>query len=244
MRIQVGGFGKLNFVPAAWVAGAPYRFRLEKISDGKIASRGGGSLNEIILPPGKYRLIWQQSQHRVGPVALVPEIEIKPGSTTALQLNTGIHLVPADWIETPPYSWFLKDPASGRKMISVSETWDPVLVPAGTYELWYHQWQHGSGDMLLRPQVKIEPGKVTEVELNTGVVLKSSDPAARPPYRWVLTDPESKQALVSISERWGPVPVAPGRYGLSVRQTQHGHSLTELIPNFTVEPGQLVEIGL
>ncbi len=197
-----------------------------------------------MLPPGKYRLVWRQTEHEVGDVVLAREIEIEPRTTTTLRLDTGIHLAPPTWLERPAYYWYLKNPASGEKVIQASNTWNPVLVPAGTYELWYRQWEHGSHEILWKSGVEINPGKITEIDLNTGVVLKPSETSARAPYRWVLTDPETKKALITISEKWGPVPVPPGRYGLSVRQTQHGHSLVELIPNFVVEPGQLVEIGL
>jgi len=244
VRIQVAGPGKLRFDPADWVVGPPYRYRLESVADGKVAASGSSSLEDVMLSPGTYRLIWDQTEHSVGDTVLAEEIEIRPGQTTTLALNTGIHLVPASWIKEAPRRWYLKDPASDRIVLWASGTWDALLVRPGIYELWYDQWEHDSGDVLLNSRIEITEGKVTEFDVNTGVTIVPSDPEARAPYRWVLTDPESGKQLLWVSGRWGPCPVAPGRYSLSLRQTQHGHSLTELIPSFPVKIGQLVEIGL
>lgn len=244
VRIQVAGPGKLRFDPADWVPGAPYRFRLESVKDDKTVTSGSRSLEDVMLPAGTYRLIWDQTEHSVGDTVLAEKIEVKSGETTTLNLNTGIHLVPASWITEAPRRWYLKNPETDEIVLWASGTWDALLVRPGTYELWYDQWEHESGDVLLDSKVEIKEGSVTEFDVNTGVTIVPSDPNARPPYQWILTDPETGKELFWVSGRWGPCPVAPGRYGLSLRQTQHGHSLTELIPSFPVKEGQLVEIGL
>ncbi|MCX6348091.1 MAG: VWA domain-containing protein, partial [Candidatus Aureabacteria bacterium] len=81
VRIKIGGIAKLRFDPASWVAGPPYRYRLESAADGKIAAQGGGTLDEVKVAPGTYRLVWHQSEHRIGETVLFDKIEIKPGET-------------------------------------------------------------------------------------------------------------------------------------------------------------------
>ncbi|MCX6348081.1 MAG: hypothetical protein NTV79_01055, partial [Candidatus Aureabacteria bacterium] len=132
----------------------------------------------------------------------------------------------------------------GKKVLSVSGTFDPVLVPAGAYDLCYRQWEHGSSDVVLSRPLTIEPGKVTEVELNTGVRLLSSDPQAKPPYRWVLADPKTKAPTATVYGEWGPLPVPAGAYSLLVQPTEHGHELGEVVPEFTVKAGQLAELEM
>ncbi len=242
VRIKIGGVGKLSFQPASWLAGPPYRFRLESAADGKTVASGGGHLDELTLPPGTYRLVWDQTQHNHDDVVLAENIVVKAGETTVFRLDTGINLVPAGWISKPPYNWSLKNPA-GETVLSVRKNWDPALTPPGTYELWYRQDQHGTGEVRLAENLVIEEGKVTEFDLNTGITLVPS-PGAKPPYQWALKPKDPDRGEILIRNYWGPVPCPPGNYSFSLRQTQHGHSLTELIPEFKIEPGQLVELDL
>ncbi len=242
VRIKIGGGGELRFQAASWLPGAPYRFRLESIADGKTATSGGGNLDELSLPPGTYRLVWDQTQHSHDDVVLAENIVVKAGETTIFPLDTGINLVPAGWIPKPPYRWSLKDPAAGT-VLSVRENWDPALAPPGTYELWYRQDQHGTQEVRLAENLVVEDGKVTEFDLNTGITLVPS-PGAEPPYEWALKPKDPDRGEIRTRNYWGPVPCPPGTYSFSLRQTQHGHTLTELIPEFTIEPGQLAELEL
>ncbi|MDP8235381.1 MAG: hypothetical protein P9M08_03280 [Candidatus Erginobacter occultus] len=242
VRIKLGGVGKLSFQPENWLAGPPYRFRLESAADGKTVAAGGGNLDELTLPPGTYRLVWDQTEHGHGDTILSENIVIKPGETTVFKLDTGINLVPAAWIKKAPRHWYLKDPA-GETVLTVWGNWDPALSPAGIYELWYRQDEHGTNDVRLAEQLVIEPGKVTEFEVNTGFTLIPS-PGAKAPYAWVLKPKDPGRGEIATRYFYGPVPCPPGNYSFSLRQTEHGHSLTELIPEFTIDPGQLVELEL
>ena len=244
VRIKVGGVGTLRFEPAGWVPGVPYRFRLESTNDGKVVAQGGGSLEELRLPPGKYRLIWDQTEHGHSDATLSEKITIKAGETTTFKLNTGINLVPAPWIKNPPRHWYLKDPQTGETVLTVWGNWDPVLAPPGTFELWYRQTEHDNNDVRLAEKIEIKEGEVTEFDVNTGINLIPSDSDARPPYNWILKPKDSSGNEVWVKEQWGPAPCAPGKYSFSIRQTQHGHSLMELIPEFTIEEGQMVELEL
>jgi len=242
-RIKIGGFGNIHFEPADWVSGAPYRYQLEAISDGKVAASGIRNMDDARIRGGKYRLVWRQTEHEVGAVVLSNEIEIKPGETTDFKLNTGIHLAPAEWLKQPPYYWYLQD-SDGKKIIQVGHTWDPVLVPAGVYELWYRQTEHHTNEVRLAENLEVKEGGVTEFDVNTGISLIPSNPKERAPYNWVLKPTDGKNSIVGVREAWGPVPAAPGKYSFSIRITEHGHSLTELVPEFTIKEGQLVELEL
>ncbi|MDP8248919.1 MAG: VWA domain-containing protein [Candidatus Tritonobacter lacicola] len=243
VRIKAVGPGTLRLAPASWVAGEPYYFRVVSAADGKEIARGS-SLQDLMLPPGTYRLVWRQWEHGSGEADLGTEFTLEPGKTTTLRLDTGIHLAPAKWVAGAPYYWYLKNPESGKEVLRVSGKWEAVLAPPGTYELWYRQWQHGSNEVCLSKTVKIEKGKCTEFDVNTGVKILPADPQMKEPYNWVLKDKKTGDQAVSVGYKWGPVPVPPGNYSLSLRQTEHGHSLIELVPELPVKEGQLVEIEL
>lgn len=244
VRIKIGGIGTLHFEPAGWVPGAPYRYRLESIKDGKVAAQGGGELEDLRLPPGTYRLVWDQTEHGHDDTILSDEVIIKSGETTTLKLNSGIHLAPAGWLTNPPRYWYLKNPASGEIVLRVRGNWDPALAPPGEFELWYRQTEHDNNDVRLAKNIMINEGRVTEFDLNTGITIVPSSPDDRPPYNWTLNPKDDSGSEVWVKEQWGPVPCPPGKYGFSLRQTQHGHSLTELIPEFTIKEGQLIELEL
>jgi Ca-activated chloride channel homolog len=244
VRIKVGGVGTLHFESAGWSPGGPYRYRLESIADGKVIARGGRDLQDLRIPPGNYRLVWDQTEHGHGETILSDKIVIKPGEATTFKLNTGINLVPAPWIKRPPRHWYLKDPGTDETILMVWGNWDPALAPPGLYELWYRQTEHGNNDVRLAKKIEIKEGEVTEFDVNTGISLVSSDPDARPPYNWILKPKDSGGDEVGVRGQWGPAPCPPGRYSFSIRQTEHGHSLIELIPEFTIEEGQLVELEL
>ncbi len=242
VRIKLGGVGKLSFQSASWVPGPPYRFRLESAADGKSVASGGGNLDELTLPPGTYRLVWDQTEHGHGDTVLSESIVIKSGETTVFKLDTGINLVPAAWLKQPPRHWYLKN-SDGETVLLVRGNLDPALAPAGTYELWYRQDEHGTNDVRLAEELVIEEGQVTEFAVNTGFTLVPASGAATP-YAWVLKPKQPGRGEIATRYFWGPVPCPPGNYSFSLRQTEHGHSLTELIPEFTIEPGQLVELEL
>jgi Ca-activated chloride channel homolog len=244
LRIKVGGVGTLHFESGDWIPGGPYRYRLEAKADGKVVAQGGSDLQDLRIPPGEYILIWDQTEHGHGDTVLSDTITIKPGEITTFKLNTGINLVPAPWIKRPPRHWYLKDPATGDTVLMAWGNWDPALAPPGIFELWYRQTEHYNNDVRLAKKIEIKEGKVTEFEVNTGILLVPSDSAARPPYNWILKPKDSSGAEVVVKEQWGPAPCPPGKYSFSIRQTQHGHSLMELIPEFSIEEGQLVELEL
>jgi len=244
VRIKVGGFGKLHFEPAEWVPGEPNHYRLESMADGKVVAQGRRNLEDIRLPAGKYRLVWDQTEHRHTDATLSETVVIKPGETTTFKLNTGINLVPATWIKKPPRHWYLKDPATGETVLWVRDNLDPTLAPPGIFELWYRQTEHDNNDTCLAKKIEIKEGEVTEFDVNTGVVMIPTDSSARPPYNWILKPKDSSGTDVWVKEQWGPAPCAPGKYSFSLRQTQHGHTLMELIPEFMIEKGQLVELEI
>lgn len=240
--IKATGPGRLRVEPAAWAGGAPYYFKVISAADGKEVARTRQKIEDLMLPPGDYRIVWRQWQHGSSELDLGEQFTIRSNETTTLALNSGIHLVPAKWIEEPPYCWRLRDSRTGREVLRVDEKWEAVLTPPGIYELWYRQWQHGSSEVCLSNNVEVKKGSCTEFDLNTGLGLKPADPKSEKPYRWVLSDKATGKTVLTVNERWGPVPVPPGRYKLSLQQTQHGHSLTEIGSDIEVKNGQLVQL--
>ena len=243
VTVRVASSGKLRFEPADWVARDPYSVKIVA-ADGREVSALKGSLAEISLPPGAYRIVWRQNEHGTNEIDLGEEVTVRAGETTVARLDTGIHLVPAKWIKEPPCYWMLKDPASGKKIVQVRGTWDPVPAPAGVYSLWYRQWEHRSSEMCLAKSVTITKGKCLEVDVNTGLGITPPEEGAPAPYRWLLIAKGTRKEVIRVNGEWGPVPVPPGVYILKVQQTEHGHSLSEVVSDLVIGDGQNVELKL
>jgi len=202
-----------------------------------------------------HELIGDQQKIDIARKTLIDLVSRLPRDKTEIKLNVGLRVyghstrqeedtklrcrdsvleVPIAGVET----------AAGEQIIQVGNTWNPVLVPAGVYELWYRQTEHHNNEVRLADKLEIKKGKVTEFDVNSGVALIPSNPEEKAPYNWILKPMDGKNSEVGVRYDWGPVPAAPGDYSFSIRQTEHGHSLMELIPKFTIEKGQLVELEL
>ncbi|HOE26403.1 MAG: VWA domain-containing protein [Candidatus Aureabacteria bacterium] len=244
VTVRVASAGTLRFDPADWVARDPYTVKIVSAADGREVAARKGTLADISLPPGAYRVVWRQTEHGTNDIDLGGEVAVKAGETAVVRLNTGIRLVPARWIASPPCQWTLKDPASGKTIVRVRGTWDAVPAPVGVYSLWYRQWEHGSSEMCLARSVTIADGKCLEVDVNTGLGIVPPQEGAPAPYRWVLIAKGTGKEVVTVNGEWGPVPVPPGVYILKMRQTEHGHSLSEVVSDLVIGDGQVVELRL
>jgi len=243
VRIKIGGPGTLKFEVADWVPGAPYLVQIMSGDNKKEIARAENNLDPLMIPAGTYRLFWHQWRFDSLPIDM-GEFTVASRETVTFPVNSGINLVPGKWLKTPPYRWYLKNPGTGEIVMDVNNTLDPVPVMPGVYDLHYQQWRFDSNEALMASGVEIKPGEITEVELNTGVTLIPSSPEMEPPYRWVLTDPETGNEVITVNKSWGPIPVPPGNYGLNFQQTRFKHSPIQLVPSFPVKEGQLVELEL
>ena len=233
---------KLNtgfrIVPANWVPGIPYYWAL-KNPEKNIIINVSKSLKPELVRPGKYELWYRQNQRANDETRLATSVEVKPGELAQFELNTGFRIIPADWVPGAPYSWTLRDPSQNVE-IRISQTLDPQLVPPGKYDLWYRQNQRANDETRLASSIEIKPGERIAFDLNTGIKLVPTNPTAKPPYSWVVTDLATNEKVLKVSNTWDPQPISPGRYKLGVRQTQN-EQLTEKVSDFEIQAGNLVE---
>lgn len=236
--------GRLRFEPAPWVGKEPYSVRIVSAGDGREVSCVRGGLEEIALPPGSYRVLWRQWEHGMDEADLGLDIAVKAGETAVARIDAGMRLLPAKWVKDPPFYWLLRDPTSGRDVLTVRGTWDPVPAPAGVYTLWYRQWERGSSEVCLARSVTIERGVCRGVDVNTGLAIAPPVAGAEPPRRWVLIAKGTGKEVIAVDGEWGPVPIPPGLYILKVQQAGDGSSSTEVVPDLVIGDGQKVELTL
>lgn len=219
-KIKIKGPGTIRLKPAPWVRIPPRTWSLIDAESGDTAGEGTGET--IRVKAGLYQIVWRQTEHDSGPVALTETIPVESGETTEVPLDTGLRLTAPDNLAAPRY-WRLLD--GDQKVVahfSGSQAFAPQLVPAGGYRLVWRQTEHGSPDAPLGP-VEIATGKLKEIVLDTGFVTTLPE-WLEAPYAYTLLAADG--ASYTFRET-GVLPFAPGKYRLVWRQTEHGHSPVE-----------------
>jgi hypothetical protein len=199
-----------------------------------IADAGGGTFFTADNASGllKALTVVKQSvvaQVKVEPVparAPEPVVQKIESSSTSIKIKAigpgTVKLLPAPWVEDPRY-WALSDVESGEivyKFARLGVT--PQKVPAGTYQLVWHQNEHRAARVITGQIVTVKSGEVTEVPVATGVVLKMPE-WVEIPYWWGLKSMDDKPGRKpGVWFRDLPAQVVPpGRYHLIWYQNEH-----------------------
>lgn len=157
-----------------------------------------------------------------------------------------IRLDMADWARLPKY-WKVLNPETGEEIAKTDGR--EISVMAGDYQIAWRHLEHGAQEVNLPQIVTVEPGRVTEAPIRTGLQLVP--PAGtEPPYYWQLL-PEGAKIRKSFRGRdaaawysvWDAVPVPAGAYTLLIRQSEHDHSEANL-GRVVLEQGQLLQLPL
>jgi hypothetical protein len=141
--------------------------------------------------------------------------------------------------------WELQDVETGKPAAHFRLGFGPQLVPPGTYRFVYRKDEHGSSNAYLG-NVTVEKGKMNEFLLNTGVRL-IPQAGMKPPYRIEFIELDDKgepTQTVFLGGSFDPMPLKPGRYRITYRQTEHGSTTLTLVDSFDLPAGALVEIEL
>ncbi len=232
----------IRIVTPAWVK-QPRFWGLQDLSTKKTIVSFKPTTTQLV-PSGEYNLVWRQSEHGSDTLTLA-KINIEPDKVTDVALATALNLVPADWVPPRLRYWEIQDTKSATTVARFRDGFQPNLVPAGTYRVVYRKGEHNSTDSYLG-DITIKEGKMNEFPLNTGVKL-IPQPGMKPPYQIVFIelDQSGKETRkVFLSGSFDPMPLKPGRYKITYRQTQHTSGTITLVESFDLPAGNLVEVEL
>lgn len=217
-RIRIAGPGKIKLKPASWVQMPPDYWSLQDVETGEI--KGRNTSDEVRSKAGEYQIVWRQRQHDHSEVPLTEVVIVHSGKTSDVPLETGLRITVPNGVK-PPYQWGLAETGSDKPLFSIRRSLEPQLVPAGDYELIWHQVEHGSALTNLGP-VRIEYGKLNDLVLDHGILLQPADWMGDVlPYYYRLLNGEDE--VVGSWSTQGPQLVAPGDYTLVYRPTEHKH---------------------
>ncbi|RMG45511.1 MAG: VWA domain-containing protein [Candidatus Dadabacteria bacterium] len=238
IRIKAKGPGRIKFKYQSWLK-RPYQWQLLDPETGKVKA-SFNSLKEQMVPPGEYQLAWDQSEHGTSTVTLGEVFRIESGKVTEVPLLTAIQLRLPQWVKRP-YNWGLIDPEADSIVALFRDIDQPFLVPAGEYDLFWHQAEHGSSRIKLK-RVQIEQDKTNTVELSSALHLVRADWVPEELYYWAIRKPGRKKKIASF-RLWEPQLVPPGEYEIVYRWREHGSSESPL-GTVKVEEGRLAEFNI
>jgi hypothetical protein len=215
--IQIAGPGTIKLKPAPWVK-MPVRWTIIDPESGE--QKGQASADSMRIKAGEYQIVWRQGQYESTDVPLSSIVNVPAGQTIEVPIDTGLRIVAPPGTAAPS-RWWLRREGEKEPLAAFSGTLDPQVVPAGRYELGWHQDQYGSAEVVLGA-IEIAPGKLNEHRLDYGLNVQKAE--------WVPGDPANFRLTTKDGQelgRWAKFGVhfaPPGQYVLVYRQSQYGHN--------------------
>jgi hypothetical protein len=238
IRIKAKGPGTISLKHDSWLK-PPRYWKLIDPETGEEKARFQG-LDDQLVPPGEYQVVWRQSEHGHGEVVLGEVISVESRKTTDVILKTGIRPVLPTWVK-PPRFWGLQDPAS-KKAFALFTPVETQIVPSGEYNLIWRQSEHGAATLTLA-DVTIEPDKVTEVPLTTALNPVPADWLPKRLRFWELQDRKTGKPVAGFSMGFDPQLVSPGTYRFIYRKDEH-QSSNSYLGDVTVQEGKMNEFPI
>ena len=223
IKIKAKGPGTVKLLPAPWVQ-EPRYWALSDVESGEILykfARLGVTPQKV--PPGTYKLMWHQNEHRSARVITGQIVTVKSGEVTEVPVATGVRLTMPQWVEIP-YWWGLK--AKVDKSVLRPPVWfrdlPAQVVPAGRYHLIWYQNEHRTTPVDLGV-IDIKMDQLNEITVATGLQLVKADwvPEIRRRW-WKLLNADGEVVLKVSNFEFKPQIVPEGKYELVYRQTKHG----------------------
>lgn len=225
IQLQIAGPGTIRINLADWATQAKYWKVVEPETGEEVAKT-----NELEMPvmAGEYQLVWRQVEHGGQEIDLPKVVTVDSGQVTEVDINTGAQFIAPEGIDRPYYWQLLPNAADAEKIrgkrnvAAHYSVWYPVPVPQGEYTVILRQKEHGYSDVNLG-KMTFEEGKLTQVPLDQGLNLQWNDNWENI-YYLLMTDEAGREHKF---RKRGPVILAPGRYKIALRLTEHNHSEAE-----------------
>ncbi|MDC0357286.1 VWA domain-containing protein [Oligoflexia bacterium] len=156
----------LNLVAADWVPKQFNFWNLVNLEDRSVVASFSDSFGPHLAPPGKYGLVYRQSEHGATNSDL-GEVEVVDGVLTEYPLNTGVKIIPQASTPAPYFIEFVAPNGDGSEGVTVrvKGSFNPMLLKPGHYKINYRQSEHGSSTVTLVDSFEIPAGNLVEIEM-------------------------------------------------------------------------------
>lgn len=146
--------------PADWMPKSFYYVALAN-QQGKIIGKWR-NLKAQLAPPGEYTVIIRPTEHHNNEI-IWSKITIPEHGFTGVPIDSGIKFI-HDQDAKPPYSVFFIN-LDTKVEVAAKQTWAPLPLPPGRYQLDWWENQHQSKRQTLVEEFEVEPGTVLELEI-------------------------------------------------------------------------------
>jgi hypothetical protein len=174
--------GGIRFQPALWIPNrdeAAGWFGVSEVGkDVTERTNWKRTGDYLVLPPGHYDLYWVQDyEHQNAPLLACRDIEVTTDRFTNIPLDSGVQLVVGEWVPTREREqgwWGAAAVGSGfTDPINWSRDQDKILLPPGTYDVyWKQDFDHQP--FLLAKNVLLDEKGPTAVRADVGIALETA----------------------------------------------------------------------
>ncbi|MBF0228306.1 MAG: VWA domain-containing protein [Desulfamplus sp.] len=234
VRIKAKGPGKITFKHDSWLK-KPYSWKLIDPETGEEKAKFS-TLETTIIAPGSYQVVWDQYEHESSDVPLTEVIRVDSGKTVEIPLMTAIQLNIPSWVDKPQY-WGLRDPQTLENIVMFTK-FEPLLVPAGEYDIIWRQGEHSSKEVAIQ-RVNIVPDIINNITISTSINTIPAEWVDKKIHYWGLKRSEIKDStnlgfiptnsnnedfVAWFSDKFAPQLVPSGKYHLIYDLSEHGSS--------------------
>ncbi len=201
------------------------------------------------LPPETYDVYWVQDYDTSGrPLLLASGVKVEPGRVTTVSANSGIQLEVAPWVPPRDNSGWWGVTRAGEapdKRLHWSKTADSLVLPPGTYDVYWVQDYDTSGKpLLLASGIRVEAGQLEKVSTTSGIQLEVASwvpPRDKSNGWWGVTRAgEGPDKRVQWTKTAESLVLPPGTYDVYWVQDYDNSGKPMLLASAVkVEPGQL-----
>lgn len=175
----------VNPIPAQWVQKEIHYWGLKAISrlDSDIKSSSAKDSNPStseeyaalfndkfapqLVPPGKYMLFYDISEHGSSD-SFLGEIEVIEGKMNDFNINTGVNIIAPQGMNPPYFIEFVElggDSSTQLNKTVLKGSFGPIALKPGKYKVNYRQEEHGSSTMTIVDEFELQAGNLVEIEL-------------------------------------------------------------------------------
>lgn len=213
------GPGTIELEPASWVQMEPYYWKIVDPETGE--DKGQAKEKHMKVRAGEYQLVWRQTRFKNNDVPLAEIVSVPAGKTVKVPIDTGLQIAVPEGMP-PPWRWWLRREGMDEPFATFSETLDPQVIPAGRYQLGWHQYRFESPAVPIG-RVEVQPGQLNHYVADHGFQVR--------PAQWVNTEELWGIWLVDDDgTELGPWQTfethlaPPGQYTVRYQQTRFRHS--------------------
>lgn len=206
----------------------------------------GDAKDRMLVAPGKYDVYLAESQRP--PLLFARAVTVKKNHWTVIEISSALRLEMAKFLPSVNYHYgcwgVVSAGGNPNDMLHWSKSPGTLVLPLGTYDVYWKQG-YSHKPLLLAADVRTEDGKISTVNVNSGLQLETADWVPGVDYhygRWgVVPAGGNPGEMMHWSKSPSTLVLPPGTYDV-YRKQGYSHKPTLLTAHVRVGQGELATI--